>query len=194
MLYDRRHHVDVTLQGNLLISVIPPTPHRANMGLIYYLFTDRCVRLFQPLAFIDPKAKGMGASGNLDIEGSNVAIPEGQHPNVMCCSCHVSFNHLCFVSKRNLNASKKKKTAPDKFSEPDKNSARETSFQQLWDPEIVLLALMNIEEEDDREDDILMDLEPPRQFRPRPLSNRFGIYCTRNITMHQRAGHLDTKR
>ena len=74
------------------------------------------------------------------------------------------------------------------------NSARETSFQQVWDPEIVLLALMNIEEEDDREDDILMDLEPPRQFRPRPLSNRFGIYCTRNITMHQRAGHLDTKR
>jgi len=79
MLYDHRHHVDVALQGNLLISVIPPTPHRANMELIYYLFTDRCVRLFQPLAFIDPKANGMGASGNLDIEGSNVAIPEGQH-------------------------------------------------------------------------------------------------------------------
>jgi len=78
------------------------------------------------------------------------------------------------------------------------NSARETSFQQVWDPEIVLLALMNIEEEEeDREDDILMDLEPPRQFRPRPLSNRFGIYCTRDITMHQkneRASHLDTKK
>jgi len=25
MLYDRRHHVDVALQGSLLTSVIPPT-------------------------------------------------------------------------------------------------------------------------------------------------------------------------
>jgi len=54
---------------------------------------------------------------------------------------------------------------------------------------------MNIESDD--QEVILIDLEPPRQFRPPPLSNRFGIYCTRNITMHQqneRAGHSDTKR
>jgi len=75
------------------------------------------------------------------------------------------------------------------------NSAWGPSSQQLWDPELVLTALMNIESDD--QEVILIDLEPPRQFRPPPLSNRFGIYCTRNITMRQqneRAGHSDTKR
>jgi len=192
------------------------------MGLIYCLFTDRWVRLFQPLAFIDP-TKGMGASGNLATEGSNVAIPEGQHKRFVTASVQRPLKCLRpqlstrTTSKRDMLLMLRKFQSPMfrletqisilKKKQPltnfrnlirYMNSARETSFQQVWDPEIVLLALMNIEEEEeDREDDILMDLEPPRQFRPRPLSNRFGIYCTRDITMHQkneRASHLDTKK
>ena len=59
----------------------------------------------------------------------------------------------------------------------------------------MLTVLMNIE--DDNQKDILIDLEPLRQFRPLLLSNQFGIYCTRNITIHQqnkRADPSDTKR
>lgn len=78
MLYDRRHHVDAALQGNLLTSETP-SPIKLKYGTDLLPFTDRWVRLFQPLAFIDPKAKGMGTSGNLATEGSNAAIPEGQH-------------------------------------------------------------------------------------------------------------------
>lgn len=43
----------------------------------------------------------------------------------------------------------------------------------------------NLLGEDDDQEDTLIDLEPPRRFRPRPLSSRFGIYCTRNSSMHQ---------
>lgn len=63
-----------------------------------------------------------------------------------------------------------------------------SNSQQLWDPELVLTALMNRQRrnsEDDDQEDTLIDLEPPRRFRPRPLSSRFGIYCTRNSSMHQ---------
>jgi len=78
MIYDRRHHVDAALQGNLLASEIP-SPIMLKCGTDLLPFTDRWVRLFQPLTFNDPNAKGMGASGNLATAGSNVVIPEGQH-------------------------------------------------------------------------------------------------------------------
>jgi len=123
---------------------------------------------------------------------------QGQHPNVICCSCHVSCNHVCFTSKPNVLY-----TAPDRFSEPNEKymnsaSTKCPNSQQLWDPELVLTASMNRQRrknllgEDDDQEDTLTDLEPPRRFRPRPLSSRFGIYCTRNSSMHQsngRAGH-----
>ena len=221
MLYDRRHHVDAALQGSLLTSEIP-SPIKLKYGTDLLPFTDRWVRLFQPLAFNDPNAKGMGASDNLATEGSNVAIPEGQHKRFSTASMKRPLECLrpqvsprttskcdmllmprrfeCLVAKHNiaLISFQCLYTAPDRFSEPKKrymNSAWGPSSQQLWDPKLVLTALMNIE--DDDQEDILIDLEPPRQFRPRPLSNRFGIYCTRNITMHQRnekAGRSDTKR
>jgi len=78
MLYDRRHHVDAALQGNLLTSEIP-SPINLKYEADLSPFTDRCVRLFQPLAFNDPKAKGVGASNILGTEGSSVSFPKGQH-------------------------------------------------------------------------------------------------------------------
>lgn len=76
MLYDRRHHVDAALQGNLL--ALSSLTGKTKYGVDSLFFTDRLVRLFQPLAFDDPKVKGVGSSDIVTAERSSVAFPEGR--------------------------------------------------------------------------------------------------------------------
>jgi len=192
MLYDRRHHVDAALQGNLLISEIP-SPIKLQVW-------DWLIAFYRPLGEVIPAPFRKVNTRDLSQpqwSGLWNACDPSFHPNDILLmprrfECLASKHNIALISFQCLY------TAPDKFLEPNKiyiNSAWGPSSQQLWDSKLVLTALMNIE--DDDQEDIVIDLEPPRQFRPRPLSNRFGIYCTRNTTMHQqneRAGHSDTKR
>ena len=184
MLYDRRHHVDAALQGNLLISEIP-SPIKLQVW-------DWLIAFYRPLGEVIPTPFRKVNTKDLSQpqwSGLWNAYDPSFHPNDILLmprtfECLASKHNIALISFQCLY------TAPDKFLEPNK-----IYINSAWDPNLVLTALMYIEE-DDRED-IVIDLEPPRQFRPRPLSNQFGIYCTRNTTMHQqneRAGHSDTKR
>lgn len=181
MLYDRRHHVDAALQ-------------------------DRLVRLFQPLAFDDPKVKGVGSSDIVTAERSSVAFPEGRLERLATASMQRPLKrlHSKFSTRTTSECDTLLMPPPDNFSEADTKhmslaSAKCRSSQQLWDPDVMFSASMNRQRrksllsENNVQENTLIDTEPPRGFRPRPLSRRFGIYCTKNGTMNrqnERGGRL----